>query len=103
MSPAMRIIHPTSGILKNVSFDSHFISHGRCEMSRMSTKLWWLATTTYGRRGSGMGAGGAERHSGFSVWCTTRELAEQVAGRVAALVERCGHQPHDGDHAASRR
>ena len=31
-------------------FDIHFISVGRCEMSRMSTKLSWLETTTYGRR-----------------------------------------------------
>ena len=52
MSPAIRISHPTSGNLKNSALLSHFISNGRCEMSRMSTKLSWLATTTYGRRGS---------------------------------------------------
>jgi hypothetical protein len=52
MSPAIFIIQPTSGNRKNVALLSHFISIGRCEMSRMSTKLSWLATTTYGRRGS---------------------------------------------------
>ena len=39
MSPAMRISQPTSGYLKKSAFDSHFISHGSCEISRMSTKL----------------------------------------------------------------
>ena len=46
MSPAIRISQPTAGILKNCALASHFISHGRWEMSRMSTKLSWLATTT---------------------------------------------------------
>ncbi len=36
MSPAMLIIHPMTGILKIVSFDSHFISHGRWLMRKMS-------------------------------------------------------------------
>ena len=54
MSPAIRIIHPMKGILKMDSLESHFISHGRCEIRKMSAKLSWLATATYGRRGSGM-------------------------------------------------
>ena len=33
---------------RTADFASHFISHGRWAMSRMSTKLSWLATTTYG-------------------------------------------------------
>ena len=36
MSFAMRIIQPMTGILKMVSFESHFISHGKCEMRKMS-------------------------------------------------------------------
>jgi len=39
MSPAIRISQPTSGYLKKSAFDSHFISHGSCEISKMSTKL----------------------------------------------------------------
>jgi len=35
----MRIIHPMKGSLKMDSLESHFISQGRWEMSRMSTKL----------------------------------------------------------------
>ena len=53
MSRAMRIIQPMPGKAKKSDFASHFISHGRCEISRMSTMLSWLETTTYGRRGSG--------------------------------------------------
>ena len=75
MSPAMRISQPTSGYLKKSSFDSHFISHGRCEISRMSTKLWWLATTMYGRRGSSIFTPDVRnRHNGLSHWCTTVSL-----------------------------
>ena len=32
----MRIIQPMTGILKIVSFDSHFISHGKWLMRKMS-------------------------------------------------------------------
>ena len=46
MSRASHMSHPTSGILKNVLLETHFISMGRCEISKMSTKLSWLATTT---------------------------------------------------------
>ena len=46
MSLTSRIIQPMPGIFMISIFDIHFISVGRCEMSRMSTKLSWLETTT---------------------------------------------------------
>ena len=32
----MRIIQPMTGILKIVCLESHFISHGKCDMRKMS-------------------------------------------------------------------
>ena len=41
----------------------------------MSTKLWWLATTTYGRRGSSIIVPLVwKRHSGLSAWWATVNL-----------------------------
>src|SRR3954452_14194008 len=67
MSPAMRINQPTSGYLKKSSLESHFISQGNCEINNMSTKLLWLATTMYGRRGSEILTPDVlKRHNGLS-------------------------------------
>ncbi len=46
MSPASRIIHPWKGTRKTASLESHFISHGRCEIRKMSALDSWLETTT---------------------------------------------------------
>jgi hypothetical protein len=81
MSPAILISQPTTGYLKKSSFDNHFISHGRCEIRRMSTKLWWLATTTYGRRGSEIIVPLVlNRQSGLSTWWTTQSLRNRNPG-----------------------
>ena len=75
MSRASFIIQPTSGILRISTFDIHFISVGRWEISRMSTKLSWFDTTTYGRRmSSGRSPEVRNFHSGVSLWCTTVSL-----------------------------
>ncbi len=72
MSRDISISQPTSGYLKKSSFDIHFISHGRCEIRNMSAKLSWLATTTYGRRGSvTFRPLVLNFHSGFTQVCTT--------------------------------
>ena len=46
MSPASCIIQPSTGMRNSSALDSHFISHGRWLMSRMSTKDSWFDTTT---------------------------------------------------------
>ena len=67
MSRARRIIQPTSGKRKNSDLLIHFISNGRCEMSKMSTKLSWFATMTYGLRGwAGTVPDTSKCHSGLS-------------------------------------
>src|SRR5262249_61600421 len=54
---------------------TRFSCNGRGEINRMSTKLWWLATTTYGRRGSlGTLPDTLNFQSGLSFWCTTATL-----------------------------
>jgi hypothetical protein len=63
MSPAMRIIHPRQGTLKKVSLLSHFISQGKQLMRNGSAHDSWLATTMYGRRGSGSVPRARKRHS----------------------------------------
>ena len=72
MSFARYINQPATGIL-NISFlESHFISHGRWLISRMSTNDSWFDTTTYGWRGSsGIVPDTRNDHSGLSRWCTT--------------------------------
>ena len=51
-SPARRSSQPTIGILNSSFLVSHFISNGMWAIRRMSTKDSWLATITYGLRGS---------------------------------------------------
>ncbi|MEJ2502902.1 MAG: hypothetical protein P8177_06235 [Gemmatimonadota bacterium] len=78
MSPAMRIIHPMTGIRKIASFESHFISHGRCERRKMSAKDSWFATATYGRRGSSMTTPSVEkRQNGTSFTAATAARRNQ--------------------------
>ena len=82
MSPAMRISQPTIGYLKKSSLESHFISHGRWDSSSMSTKLSWLATTMYGRRGSLTFSPLVRNdHSGLSTWWTTHTLRNSQPGQ----------------------
>ena len=72
MSPTSRMPHPSTGILKKSLLLIHFISIGTRQMRRMSTKLSWFATATYGRRGSAGTLPVTEnRHIGLSRLTTT--------------------------------
>ena len=101
---ARRIPHPTNGILNISVLLIHFISNGKCEIGRMSTKLTWLATTTYGRRGSLGTLPDTVNFRRVELLVHDGDPAEHQPGLVTTLVPpgREPNQPHQRDHEEER-
>ena len=103
MSPAIRIIQPMTGIRNMASLESHFISHGRWLRRKISAKDSWLATATYGRRGSVILTPSVLKcQTGMSLTDGDGGAAEPAPGGVAAGVERRGEKENDGERWAAR-